>query len=138
VLFLHLIWGKILCCFYTWCEVRYCVVFTPDVRSDIVLFLHLMWGKIWCCFYTWCEVRYCVDFMVLLIAFLLIAFNMLMLTKFALLISIMLFWVSEWLLFNANSAIFSAISWPEQINIQWDDEEVRFVLDQLAETTVHG
>ena len=34
--------------------------------------------------------------------------------------------VSEWLLFNANSAIF-------QLNFQWDDDEVRFVLDQHAE-----
>jgi hypothetical protein len=39
-------------------------------------------------------------------------------------------WVSEWVLFNAKSAIFSAISWREQVNIQWDDDEVRFVLDQ--------
>ena len=39
-------------------------------------------------------------------------------------------WVSEWLLFNTNSAIFSAISWREQVNFQWNDYEVRFVLDQ--------
>jgi hypothetical protein len=38
--------------------------------------------------------------------------------------------VSEWLLFNANS---SAMSWREQINFQWDDDEVCFVLDQHAE-----
>jgi hypothetical protein len=25
------------------------------------------------------------------------------------------------------------ISWPEQVNLQWDDDEVRFVLDQHAE-----
>jgi hypothetical protein len=37
--------------------------------------------------------------------------------------------VSEWLLFNANSAI----SWREQVNFQWDDDEVRIVLDQHAE-----
>ena len=37
--------------------------------------------------------------------------------------------MSEWLLFNANSAI----SWREQVNFQWDDYEVRFVLDQQAE-----
>jgi hypothetical protein len=36
-------------------------------------------------------------------------------------------------LFNANSAIFSAISWREQVNFQWDNDEVRFVLDQHAE-----
>ena len=28
---------------------------------------------------------------------------------------------------------FSAISWQEQVNFQWDDDEVRFVLDQDAE-----
>jgi hypothetical protein len=37
--------------------------------------------------------------------------------------------LSEWLWFNANSAI----SWREQVNFQWDDDEVRFVLDQHAE-----
>jgi hypothetical protein len=35
----------------------------------------------------------------------------------------------EWLLFNANSAI----SCREQVNYQWDDDEVRFILDQQAE-----
>jgi hypothetical protein len=38
-------------------------------------------------------------------------------------------WVSEWLLLQQ----FSAISWWEQVNFQWDDDEVRFVLDQYAE-----
>ena len=28
---------------------------------------------------------------------------------------------------------FSAILWWEQVNFQWDDDEVRFVLDQHAE-----
>ena len=28
---------------------------------------------------------------------------------------------------------FSAISWREQVNFQWDDDEVRFVLDKHAE-----
>jgi hypothetical protein len=42
-------------------------------------------------------------------------------------------WVSEWLLFIANSIICSVISWREQVNFQWDDDEVRFVLDQHAE-----
>jgi hypothetical protein len=37
--------------------------------------------------------------------------------------------VSEWLLFNAISAIL----WREQVHFQWDDDEVRFVLDQHAE-----
>ena len=35
-----------------------------------------------------------------------------------------------WLLFNANSAMFAAISWREQVSFQWDDDELRFVLDQ--------
>jgi len=38
--------------------------------------------------------------------------------------------LSEWLLFNANSAIFPAKSWREQVKFQWDDDEVHFVLDQ--------
>ena len=39
--------------------------------------------------------------------------------------------MSERLLFNANSAISPpAISWREQVNFKWDDDEVRFVLDQ--------
>jgi hypothetical protein len=40
---------------------------------------------------------------------------------------------SEWLLFNANSAIFQLISCHEQVNFQWGDDEIRFVLDQHAE-----
>jgi hypothetical protein len=45
------------------------------------------------------------------------------------------FQVSEWLLFNANSAIFQLcnVSWWEQVNSQWDDDVVRFVLNQHAE-----
>jgi hypothetical protein len=35
----------------------------------------------------------------------------------------------KWLLFNANSATL----WWEQVNFQWDNDEVRFVLDQHAE-----
>ena len=41
-------------------------------------------------------------------------------------------WVSEWLLFNSNSAIFQ-LYYGEQVNFQCDDDEVRFVLDQHAE-----
>ena len=33
----------------------------------------------------------------------------------------------EWLLLN-----FSAISWWEQVNFQWDDDDVCFVLEQHA------
>ena len=36
--------------------------------------------------------------------------------------------MSEWLLFNTNSTI----SCREQVNFQWDDDDVRFVLDQHA------
>jgi hypothetical protein len=43
----------------------------------------------------------------------------------------------EWLLFHVNQAIlwrdfFFAILWREQVNFQWNDDEVRFVLDQHA------
>jgi predicted alpha/beta hydrolase len=40
-------------------------------------------------------------------------------------------WVSDWRQF----CNFSAISWREQVNFQWDDDddEGRFVLDQHAE-----
>jgi hypothetical protein len=47
-------------------------------------------------------------------------------------------WVREWLSFNANSAIFLAISWREQVNFQWDDDEVRFALDQHAELNFYS
>jgi hypothetical protein len=46
--------------------------------------------------------------------------------------------LSEWLLHNANSAIFSARSWREQANFQWDDDEVHFVLDQHAELNFYS
>ena len=41
--------------------------------------------------------------------------------------------MSEWLLFNAKFSNFSAILWLEQVNFQWDEDGVRFVLDQHAE-----
>ena len=42
--------------------------------------------------------------------------------------------MSEWVfVVNANSAIFSAISCREQVNFQWNDDEVGFALDQHAE-----
>jgi hypothetical protein len=34
--------------------------------------------------------------------------------------------VIEWLLLNASSASFVAIPWREQVNFQWDDDEVRW------------
>jgi hypothetical protein len=46
--------------------------------------------------------------------------------------------VSEWLLFNGNSANLSAISWQEQVIFQWDDDEVRFVLAQHAEFDLYS
>jgi hypothetical protein len=39
--------------------------------------------------------------------------------------------LSEWLVFNANSAIFQLYQW-EKINFQWDDDEVRSLLDHHA------
>ena len=39
--------------------------------------------------------------------------------------------MNEWLLFDANSAFFSYIM-VRKNNFQWDDDEVRFVLDQNA------
>ena len=40
--------------------------------------------------------------------------------------------MSEWLLKHQFSN-FSAISLWEQVNFQWDDDEIRFVLDHHAE-----
>ena len=42
-------------------------------------------------------------------------------------------WVSEWQFINA-----SAISWREQVNFQWDDDVVRFVLNQHAELDLYS
>jgi hypothetical protein len=33
---------------------------------------------------------------------------------------------------------FSAISWREQVNFQWDDDEARFVLDQHVELDLYS
>ena len=41
--------------------------------------------------------------------------------------------MSEWLLLAPNQQFFSYVSWQEQVNFQWDDDEVRFVLDQHVE-----
>ena len=40
--------------------------------------------------------------------------------------------VSEWLLVNANSAILSYIMARKQVNFQWDDDDVRFVLSWIC------
>ena len=42
--------------------------------------------------------------------------------------------VSAWLLFNANSAI----SWREQVNFQWDEDDVCFVLDQHPKLDIYS
>ena len=44
-----------------------------------------------------------------------------------------LFWVSEWLLFNANSAILQLYHGENKLIFQWDDDEVCFVLEQHAD-----
>ena len=44
--------------------------------------------------------------------------------------------VSEWLLFNTNSSIFHL--YHEQVNFQWNDCAVHFVLDQHAELDFHN
>jgi hypothetical protein len=41
--------------------------------------------------------------------------------------------MSDWSFFNLKLNNFSDISWREQVNFQWDYDEVRFVLDQHAE-----
>ena len=47
--------------------------------------------------------------------------------------------VSEWVIVVANSAFFFlAISWREQVNFHWDDDEVCFILDQHAELDFHS
>jgi hypothetical protein len=43
-------------------------------------------------------------------------------------------WVSEWVsVVYRQLSNSSAISWREPVHFQWDDDDVRFVLDQLAE-----
>jgi hypothetical protein len=39
--------------------------------------------------------------------------------------------MGEWVIITLRQLIhFSAISWREQVNLQWNDDKVRFVLDQ--------
>ena len=40
--------------------------------------------------------------------------------------------MSEWLLVNTQVSRFWAIGWWKQVTLQWDDDDVRFVLDQHA------
>ena len=46
--------------------------------------------------------------------------------------------MSERLLFNANSAIFQLYHGKKKLIFQWDDDEVRFVLDQHAELDLYS
>ena len=41
-------------------------------------------------------------------------------------------WVSEWVLLNAKSAIFQLYHGQNKLIFQWDDDKVRFVLNQHA------
>ena len=41
--------------------------------------------------------------------------------------------MSEWLLFNANSAIFQLYHGENKLIFHWDDDDVHFVQDQHAE-----
>ena len=46
--------------------------------------------------------------------------------------------MSEWVLVKANSAIVLDLSWRKQVNCQWDDDDVRFVLDQHTELNFYS
>ena len=47
--------------------------------------------------------------------------------------------MSEWVIVVKCQLInFSAISYKKQVNFQWEDDEVRFVLDQHAELDFHS
>ena len=47
--------------------------------------------------------------------------------------------MSEWVIVvKRQFRKFSAISWWDQVNIQWDDDDVRFVLDQQAELDLYS
>ena len=44
----------------------------------------------------------------------------------------------EWMSDCRQLSNFSAISWREQFNFQWDGDEIHFVLDQNAEFDFHS
>ena len=47
-------------------------------------------------------------------------------------------WVSEWLLFNANSVIFQLYHGENKLIFDWDDDDkVRFVLDKHAKLNLY-
>jgi len=56
--------------------------------------------------------------------------------QFPILTTITIQWVSDCCLTPIRQ--FSAISWREQVNFQWHDDEIRFVLDQHAELDFHS
>jgi hypothetical protein len=60
--------------------------------------------------------------------------------QFPILTTIIIQWVSEWVSDCCLTPIhqFSAISWREQVNFQWHDDEIHFVLDQHAELNFHS
>jgi hypothetical protein len=46
---------------------------------------------------------------------------------------------SEWVIITLRQlSNFSTISWREQVNFQWDDDKVRFVLDLHAQLDVYS
>ena len=45
-------------------------------------------------------------------------------------------WVSDCCLIPVSD--FSAISWWEQVNFQWDDDDVHFVLDQHTDLDIYN
>ena len=48
-------------------------------------------------------------------------------------------WKSVWVIIVYRQfRNFSALSWREQVNYQWDDDEVRFVLDEHAKLDFHS
>ena len=42
------------------------------------------------------------------------------------------------MVFNATFNNISAISWREQVNFEWYDDEVRFVLDQEVQLDIYS
>jgi hypothetical protein len=48
-------------------------------------------------------------------------------------------WVSEWVIVvKRQLSNFAAIVWREQVNFEWDDDEVRFVLDQHTKLDLYS
>jgi hypothetical protein len=45
---------------------------------------------------------------------------------------------SEWFVVLRQFNNCSAMSWREQVNYQWDDDEVRLVVDQHSQLELHS